>query len=232
MDFNGLLDIDRAILLFFNGSESLFLDGVVVSLTNGLTWIPLYMALLFLVIKNNENMAQIMLAIGCAFLCVFLADGMTDGIIKPWVGRLRPLNDPAFKSSLDLVANVSGDKFSFFSAHAANTMSIAIFFCLLVRSKVLNYTLFSWSLINCWTRLYLGMHYPSDIICGILWGCVAGAIGYVVFKNVYRRISTNANYISCQYTQTGYDLDDINMVLTIVSFILIYVVMKGILFTF
>lgn len=91
MDFNGLLDIDRAILLFFNGSESLFLDGVVVSLTNGLTWIPLYMALLFLVIKNNENMAQIMLAIGCAFLCVFLADGMTDGIIKPWVGRLRPL---------------------------------------------------------------------------------------------------------------------------------------------
>ena len=73
-----LIEIDREILSFFNGSESLFLDNLAVILTSGLTWIPLYLSLLYVVIKNNETMKQIMLIVGSVILCIILSDGLTD----------------------------------------------------------------------------------------------------------------------------------------------------------
>ena len=122
-----LIEIDRNLLVFFNGSDSLFLDNLVVTLTSGLTWIPLYLSLLYIVIKNNETMKQIMLVIGCVCLCMLISDGVVDFIVKPMVGRLRPTHDPAIKYSLDVVNNIRENQFSFFSAHASNTFCIAVF---------------------------------------------------------------------------------------------------------
>ena len=68
----------------------MFLDGVAFVFTSGLTWIPLYLALFYLVVKNNETMAQIGLVVGCAFLCIFFADGISEYIVKPWIERPRP----------------------------------------------------------------------------------------------------------------------------------------------
>ena len=109
-----LIEIDRNLLVFFNGSDSLFLDNLVVTLTSGLTWIPLYLSLLYIVIKNNETMKQIMLVIGCVCLCMLISDGVVDFIVKPMVGRLRPTHDPAIKYSLDVVNNIRENQFSFF----------------------------------------------------------------------------------------------------------------------
>lgn len=77
-----LIEIDREILSFFNGSESLFLDNLAVILTSGLTWIPLYLSLLYVVIKNNETMKQIMLIVGSVILCIILSDGLTDLLLS------------------------------------------------------------------------------------------------------------------------------------------------------
>ena len=89
-----LIQLDKQLLLWFNGSDSLFLDGLVETLTTATTWIPLYLGLFYLVLKNNDNVQKVLLVLGCAGLCVFLAGSLNDLFVKPWVARWRPSRDP------------------------------------------------------------------------------------------------------------------------------------------
>lgn len=216
------------VLSLFNGSDNIMLDQMVQILTSGLTWIPLYVMLFFVVMRNNETMGQIALVVGSAIFCVLFADGLVDGIIKQLAERWRPSNDPTFKYMVQVVDDIRLKGYSFCSAHAANTMSLAIFFSLLVRSKLLTITLVIWSLINCWTRLYLGVHYPSDILCGMIIGIIVGILVYLLYYKIYRRISPKINYISNQYTSTGYDHDDIDKAMVILMLTLVYVVTRSV----
>ena len=229
MDFSKIQDMDMQVLSIFNGSDNIMLDQMVQILTSGLTWIPLYVMLFFVVMRNNETMGQIALVVGSAIFCVLFADGLVDGIIKQLAERWRHSNDPTFKYMVQVVDDVRLKGYSFCSAHAANTMSLAVFFSLLVRSKLLTITLVTWSLINCWTRLYLGVHYPSDILCGMMIGIIVGILVYLLYYKIYLRISPKINYISNQYTSTGYDHDDIDKVMVILMFTLIYVVTRGVI---
>ena len=148
-----LLHADLALRHFFNGSGNMLLDQIVWLLSSGLTWVPLYLALFYIVMRNNETMPQIGLVVLMAILCIFFSDGLVDGIIKPLVARWRPSNDPVIKYTIEVVNNMRLKDFSFCSAHAANTMSLAVFFSLLIRSRLMTFTLVFWSLLNCWTRL-------------------------------------------------------------------------------
>lgn len=224
MDFSRIQDFDMQLLHVFNGSENVWLDQMAMALTSGWTWIPLYIVLFVVVIRNNEMMDQIALVVGGAVLCIFLADGLVDGIIKPLAERCRPSSDPMFKYTVQVVDNMRLKSFSFCSAHAANTLSLAIFFSLLIRSKLVTWTLLLWSLVNCWTRLYLGVHYPVDILCGLAIGAVVGVVVYLIYIRMYYRISPKIKYISNQYTSTGYDYDDVDKIMTVVIFTLIMVV--------
>lgn len=228
MDFSSIQDIDFQILQWFNGSNNVILDQLVMALTSGFTWIPLYLVLFIIVMRNNETVGQIGLIVGCAFLCILFADGIAEGIIKPLATRWRPSNDPLVKYSVQVVDNLRLKDYSFCSAHAANTMAIAVFFSLLVRSRMLTFTLVAWSLVNCWTRLYLGVHYPLDIVCGILLGMVVGTLVYLFFHRMYRRMSPEIKYVSNQYTCTGYDCDDIDMIMTVLMLTLVYVILRAV----
>jgi len=197
------------------------------TLTGGVTWVPFYLILFYLVVKNNETMAQIFLLVGCSALCILLADGMADGLVKPWVARLRPANEPEIKYIVDVVDNFRGTSYSFFSAHAANTFALATFFSLVVRSRLLNGFVFAWALLNCYTRLYLGVHYPSDVLVGIAWGAVAGGVAYLVYRRIYRKMNPVVNYVSSQYTSTGYSLADIDMVIAVMVFTVAYAVLRA-----
>ena len=216
------------VLSIFNGSDNIMLDQMVQILTSGLTWIPLYVMLFFVVMRNNETMGQIVLVVGSAIFCVLFADGLVDGIIKQLAERWRPSNDPTFKYMVQVVDDIRLKGYSFCSAHAANTMSLAVFFSLLIRSKLLTITLVIWSLINCWTRLYLGVHYPSDILCGMIIGIIVGILVYLLYYKIYLRISPKINYISNQYTSTGYDHDDIDKAMVILMLTLVYVVTRSV----
>ena len=228
IDIQNILDADRDLLFALNGSSSQFLDGWMMVLTSGVTWIPLYVALLYLVIKNNETMAQILLVVGCALLCVLLADSVADFIVKPLVGRWRPSNDPVIKYAVRVVGGMRGGDYGFFSAHAANTFSIAMFLCLLVRSRILSVSLVLWSLVNCYTRVYLGLHYPLDIFCGLVWGAIVGCAVYCLYYKVYNNISPANNYVSTQYTSTGYSLEDIDIVELVLVLTLIFTVIAAV----
>lgn len=228
MDFSKIQDMDMQVLSLFNGSDNIMLDQMVQILTSGLTWIPLYVMLFFVVMRNNETMGQIALVVGSAIFCVLFADGLVDGIIKQLAERWRPSNDPTFKYMVQVVDDIRLKGYSFCSAHAANTMSLAVFFSLLIRSKLLTITLVIWSLINCWTRLYLGVHYPSDILCGMIIGIIVGILVYLLYYKIYLRISPKINYISNQYTSTGYDHDDIDKAMVILMLTLVYVVTRSV----
>ena len=222
LDIQTFLANDRLGLSWFNGSNSVFLDGWMSALTSGFTWLALYASLFYLVVKNNETMGQIMLVVGCALACVGLADIMADVIVKPLVERWRPSNDPIFKYDVSVVDGYRGTSYGFFSAHAANTFSLALFFCMLVRSRVLSVALVLWSFVNCYTRMYLGLHYPSDIVCGLLWGSVCAIGVYYFYLRVSRRMFGEDNYVSTQYTSTGYRLCNVDIVVfVLVSTVLI-----------
>lgn len=211
---DSFFSLDLSLLHWLNSSNSLYFDALVPLLTSGLTWIPLYVALLYLVVKNNETMAQIGMVVGAAVVCIILAGGVDDFIVKPMVGRLRPCNDPAIPLQLNLIEGTIDKSFSFFSAHAANTFSLAVFLSLLVRDRLFSVTMVLWALLNCWTRLYLGVHYPSDVLCGLLYGCIVGVIVYIAYYKLFYKFNIKFQYISSQYTATGYAKVDIDVVVS------------------
>ena len=227
MDWQTLIDLDKQLLLWFNGSPSLYLDTLVRTLTNALTWIPFYLTLFFIVIKNNENVQKILLVVGSAAICVVLAGTIDDTIVKPTVARWRPTHDPQIGLLVDIVDGYRGGNYGFFSAHAANTFSIAIFFWWLVRSRLLTCAMVIWSLTNCWTRLYLGVHYPGDILVGLCWGAFAGCVAYWFYQRIARRFSTGMNFTSTHYTKTGYLRSDIDTPVSMLVFTLLYALIRA-----
>lgn len=223
------LDVDIAILEVLNGSSSSFLDGLMVTLTSGITWIPLYLSLLYLVINNSDNMAKIGLVVGAAILCVVLSGGVSDYIVKPIIGRLRPINDPALYGIIHGVTGVASNDYSFFSSHSANTMSLAVFFSLLVKDRKLFTALLVWSLTNCYTRLYLGMHYPSDVLVGILWGVMCGFLVYYIYSRLYHKLFPDVEFISTQYTPNGFTIATVDIVILTIVLTYIYAILRALI---
>lgn len=231
IDAQGLLPIfeslDRELLLSVNGSDSLYLDRVARVLTTALTWLPLYISLFVVVMRNNDSFRKVIMIVGAAGLCVVLAGTIDDVIVKPTVARWRPTHDPIIGSMVDIVDGYRGGKYGFFSAHTSNTFSIAIFFCWLVRSRLLSTAMIIWSLTNCWTRLYLGVHFPGDIIVGLTWGFIVGSSVYFLYYRLTRRMTSGRRLISSQYTATGYLRTDCNIPVAVLSFTLVYALIKS-----
>lgn len=230
MDMDTIIQMDKQLLLAINGSDSLFVDYLAKTLTTAATWIPLYVSLFYVVVKNNDNFRRIICILACAGLCVLFAGTVDDLLVKPLVARLRPTHDFQIGMLVDTVDGYRGGKYGFFSAHAANTFSIAVFFSLLMRSRLVTLLLVGWSLTNCWTRLYLGVHYPLDILCGLLWGGSVGSGIYFLYRYVDRRLLHSENdYVSSKYTSSGYRYSDIYIVALVLSLTLIYCILRSLI---
>ena len=230
MDMDTIIQMDKQLLLAINGSDSLFVDYLAKTLTTAATWIPLYVSLFYVVVKNNDNFRRIICILACAGVCVLFAGTVDDLLVKPLVARLRPTHDFQIGMLVDTVDGYRGGKYGFFSAHAANTFSIAVFFSLLMRSRLVTLLLVGWSLTNCWTRLYLGVHYPLDILCGLLWGGSVGTGIYFLYRYVDRRLLHSENdYVSSKYTSSGYRYSDIYIVALVLSLTLIYCILRSLI---
>ena len=232
METSSLIELDRELLLALNGSSSLFFDGLAKTLTTAVTWVPLYLSLLYVVVKNNDNLIKVLLVVGCAALCVFFAGSLNDLYVKPLVARWRPTHDPVIGYVVDVVNDYRGGNYGFFSSHAANTFSIAVFLSLLIRSRALTVALVIWSLLNCWTRMYLGVHFPGDILCGLLWGGTVGVGMFFLHKRMASRMGTPVNFISSQYTATGYMVNDVHAVITVFALTIVYAILRDCFFLY
>ena len=174
------MDYDSLLTLFFNGSENVYLDGFAMLATKAWIWIGLYITILYVVFRTHDMRRFLGILFGI-LLCVLIADQVSSGIVKPIVARYRPTHSPEIMHLTDVVCGYRGGMYGFFSSHASNTMAIATFLSLVFRKKNITFTLLAWSLLNCWTRLYLGVHYCSDILVGILFGCLTGSVIYFLY---------------------------------------------------
>lgn len=223
-----LIALDKQWLLAVNGSDSLYLDRVARILTTALTWLPLYLSLFYVVLHNNDNFRKVLYVLAGAGLCVLFAGTVDDMIVKPMVARWRPTHDPEIGMLVDVVDGYRGGKYGFFSAHASNTFSIAVFFCWLIRSRLLSISLVIWSFTNCWTRMYLGVHFPGDILVGLTWGFIVGTCVYYLYYRVTKRVSTSKHrFASSTYTSTGYQRIDCDIPVSVLVFTLLYALIKS-----
>lgn len=125
---------------------------------------------------------MLIVAVGCTdYLCA--------SIIRPAVQQLRPTNpDNPVSAMLHIVRGYIGGKYGFPSCHAANSFAIAVFSTLWFQRKWMAVVLVAWALLECYTRLYLGVHYPSDIVFGMAIGSLIAYIVYILSKRIYSHL--------------------------------------------
>lgn len=213
-----LQNLDYTIAIALNGGDHAFLNAWTVLLTSTVTWIPLFLCLIIMVVKNNEKPSQIVLVFVTVAIGALLSLALDNLLVKPLVARPRPFCDPALAGQVSTVLGYTAPGYSFFSAHASNTMALAVFVSLLVRNRTLTVAMLLWSVVNCWTRLYLGVHFASDVLVGALWGAMVGwGIFFLFYKPLYHRLSTRLHFISSQYTKMGYAYGDIDATLCVMA---------------
>ena len=171
------MNIDASILLWINGHYNEWLDGFMWTVSRSNTWIPLYVLLVGLIAYRFRNWKVVLLILVGFGIAVGLSDFTTSGILKPLVARYRPTHEPGI-DPLHLVNSYIGGRYGFCSSHAANTMACALLFSLLYRHKTATAGLMTWVALNCYSRMYLGAHYPLDILCGLLIGALWAVLVY------------------------------------------------------
>lgn len=222
-----ILQWDTNLLLALNGSDSLFWDGIMMTATKTFTWIPLMCLLLYVVFKNNDFKVFGLTILFIALL-ILIADQTASGICKPYFQRLRPSHNPELYSLIDTVDGYRAGRFGFFSSHAANTFSVAMFLTLVFRKATVSVVLFLYAIFCSYTRIYLGVHYPLDILTGLFYGIFIGYLLYIIYKHIQYRISPNRNFYSSAYTKSGYLLEDLRLIPLGFAFTLIYIAIKGV----
>ena len=157
------------------------------SITSTTTWIPLILVLLYVLFKNR-HWREVLLFIACLALIILITDRFSSGFCKPFFHRLRPSHEPALEGLVDLVNDRRGGLYGFISSHAANTFGAWAFIALYFRRHSVTWTVFFWAALCSYSRIYLGLHYPGDILCGALFGLCIGVLVYLLFSFLHRRL--------------------------------------------
>jgi undecaprenyl-diphosphatase len=165
--------IDQSVLFFLNGFHNHFFDCFFWYATNGVIYLPLYLIATWLAYKQFGKKIWILLLF--VLLTVLFTD-QSCNIIKYAVCRLRPTYNPDISPFIHIVNNYEGGNYGFPSAHACNTFGMAMFLYCIMRPKRWGFTIsfFAWAAIMSYSRIYLGVHYPSDILCGVILGVFIG----------------------------------------------------------
>ena len=175
-----LIEKDRALFVFLNGLGTESWDGFWMGITNKYTWIPLYIVLLFLLFRYfNWKKALFLLFI--AALLVTFTDQFVN-LIKNTIGRLRPCSDPSLQDFIRIVKKSGG--YSFISGHSTNSFAVSTFMILTLRNHFKPiYLVLIWPLLFAYSRIYVGVHFPLDIITGMFVGIGIG-YGFYFLSNI------------------------------------------------
>jgi undecaprenyl-diphosphatase len=186
-----LLHIDTEILLAINGWHAPWADQLMWIISAKATWLPLYVLLVGLLVWRYRkpamtNVKWLKKVPACVLMMVVIlaavgmADFVASGILKDLVARPRPTRVPELEGVLHLVNGYKSGMYGFASSHAANTMACGLLFSLIWKKRIATCGLMLWVAMNCYSRIYLGVHYPLDIIGGLVIGAILAAAGYAL----------------------------------------------------
>ena len=179
---DSILSKDIELLIYLNNLGSIQWDGFWLIMTNKFSAIPLYIFLLYYTYKNYGLKKTLAVLLFVALL-ITISD-QTSNLFKYGFKRLRPCHDESISHLIRLLKSTCGGLYAFFSAHAANSMAIAVFFGLLLKAKQ-KYVLpilILWAVLVAYSRIYIGVHFPLDVITGMFFGVLYGTIVYKLWK--------------------------------------------------
>jgi undecaprenyl-diphosphatase len=183
-----VITFDTQLFVYLNGLGSTTFDGLWLFITKQSNWTPFFLLLLYLVYKKIGVKSTLFLLLFITLLLV--VTDQTCNLFKYTFQRLRPCNNPEINSVIRIVK--SSDTFSFFSGHAANSMATMTFLFLLLKKQYrYAFLLFLFPLIFAYSRIYLGLHYPLDILTGYFFGASFGYIGYKLYQKYILKNSRN-----------------------------------------
>ena len=206
-----LNDIDTDALLAINGLHDTFQDALWWMVSAKWASLLLVLALAWVLLHQNRRHALLVLVM--LVLTIVLADQVSSGLIKHLVERLRPTHDPSLGDAVHIVNGYRGGMYGFVSSHAANAFAAATFISLVVRHRLVAFSLFTWALLQCYSRIYLGVHYPGDILGGTLVGIIAAWIVWLLMRWIQSRWHLPQGY----YTRTDATILSTSVALTILS---------------
>ena len=178
----GIEAFDSQLFLFLNGWHADWLDPVMVAITAMWPWMPLYGLLLYMVFKQYGKRGWwVLLGVAVVILCT---DQLSAHVCKPLFHRLRPCFNPELDGLVHLPKGLPGGRYGFVSSHAANTFGVAAFLTPVLRKQWcwIGWMLYGWAFISSYSRIYLGVHYPGDIICGAALGILMGLMAALLIR--------------------------------------------------
>ena len=173
-----ILEYERGAFLWLNGNHNTFWDSFMWLYTGQIVWIPVLLLFVFLLFYKKD-WKEALLVVLSIVLVITLCDQFSSHICKPTFMRFRPTHHPDFIDYVKTVNDYRGGKYGFISGHAANAFGFATFTLLLFRNRLFTISILLWSTLMVYTRIYLGVHFISDIIAGILTGIL---LGFVIYK--------------------------------------------------
>ena len=181
-----LIEWDKAVFLFLNNTHTPFWDHFMWIYTGRLTWVPLILSLLFVLFRKNWKEA--LLVVVALALTITLCDQFASSLCKPYFARFRPAQDPEFSPFVQIVNGYRGGRYGFISSHAANSFGAVVLLALIFRNRLFTITAVVWAIVNCYSRIYLGVHYPGDILAGTVAGIVIAVIVYAIGVKIRHRL--------------------------------------------
>lgn len=186
-----LNEIDTQIFLFLNSFNNAFFDKLMWIISSKTIWIPMYLGLLYLLYrKYKKESFFIFIAI---ILAVSLADSLSVALFKDVFKRYRPSHNLEIKEFIHIVNNYRGGSYGFVSSHAANVFALAVILNNFLKSNYRFFSLFifSWATVVCYSRIYLGVHYPGDLLGGALFGSLIAWLILLIYNFIKRNYLSN-----------------------------------------
>jgi len=180
-----LNQLDTEALLAINGLRGSFQDTFWWLVTA--KWSSCLLALALVWVLLHQHRRHLLLVLAMLALAILLADQLASGLIKHLVERLRPTHDPSLEGLVHIVNGYRGGMYGFVSSHAANSLAVATLIALIMRHRTVTIALLSWTALQCYSRVYLGVHYPGDILGGLAVGLLAAWVVWQLMQWIQRR---------------------------------------------